>query len=62
MQLPLPKGIDENAVIDLIDPKKDADGTIPIWASWCCIPWRIATPLPCTPRGVIELRSPMTSI
>ena len=26
VQLPLPKGIDENAIIDLIDPKKDADG------------------------------------
>ena len=29
VQLPLPKGVDENAIIDLIDPRKDADGMHP---------------------------------
>lgn len=57
MQLPLPKGIDENAVIDLIDPKKDADGMHPYNLGELVLHPRgeIATPLPCTPRGVIEL-------
>ena len=57
VQLPLPKGIDENAVIDLIDPKKDADGMHPYTLGELVLHPRgeIATPLPCTPRGVIEL-------
>lgn len=57
VQLPLPKGIDENAVIDLIDPKKDADGMHPYNLGELVLHSRgeIATPLPCTPRGVIEL-------
>lgn len=57
VQLPLPKGIDENTVIDLIDPKKDADGMHPYNLGELVLHPRgeIATPLPCTPRGVIEL-------
>lgn len=57
VQLPLPKGIDENAVIDLIDPKEDADGMHPYNLGELVLHPRgeIATPLPCTPRGVIEL-------
>lgn len=57
VQLPLPKGIDENAVIDLIDPKKDADGMHPYNLGELVLHphGEIATPLPCTPRGVIEL-------
>lgn len=57
VQLPLPKGIDANAVIDLIDPKKDADGMHPYNLGELVLHPRgeIATPLPCTPRGVIEL-------
>lgn len=57
VQLPLPKGIDENAIIDLIDPKKDADGMHPYNLGELVLHARgdIATPLPCTPRGVIEL-------
>lgn len=57
VQLPLPKGIDENAVIDLIYPKKDADGMHPYNLGELVLHPRgeIATPLPCTPRGVIEL-------
>lgn len=57
VQLPLPKGIDENAIIDLIDPAKDADGMHPYNLGELVLHVRgdITTPLPCTPRGVIEL-------
>lgn len=57
VQLPLPKGIDENAIIDLIDSKKDADGMHPYNLGELVLHARgdITTPLPCTPRGVIEL-------
>lgn len=57
VQLPLPKGIDENAIIDLIDPKKDADGMHPYNLGELVLHARgeITTPLPCTPRGVIKL-------
>ena len=57
VQLPLPKSIDENAIIDLIDPKKDADGMHPYNLGELVLHARgeITTPLPCTPRGVIEL-------
>ena len=57
VQLPVPKGIDENAIIDLIDPKKDADGMHPYNLGELVLHARgeITTPLPCTPRGVIEL-------
>lgn len=57
VQLPLPRGIDENAIIDLIDSKKDADGMHPYNLGELVLHARgdITTPLPCTPRGVIEL-------
>ncbi len=57
VQLPLPRGIDENAIIDPIDPKKDADGMHPYNLGELVLHARgdITTPLPCTPRGVIEL-------
>ena len=57
VQLPLPRGIDENAIIDLIDPKKDAYGMHPYNLGELVLHARgdITTPLPCTPRGVIEL-------
>lgn len=57
VQLPLPKGIDENAVIDLIDPAKDVDGMHPynLGELVLHVHGDITTPLPCTPRGVIEL-------
>lgn len=59
VQLPLPKGVDENAIIDLINPKKDADGMHPYNLGELVLHARgeITTPLPCTPRGVIELLS-----
>ncbi len=53
VQLPLPAGIDENAVIGRIDPAKDADGLHPTNLGWLVL--GKAAPLPCTPRGIIEL-------
>ncbi len=53
VQLPLPKGIDENAVIGRIDPAKDADGLHPTNLGWLVL--GKDAPLPCTPRGIIEL-------
>lgn len=59
VQLPLPRGIDENRVIALIDPAKDADGMHPsnLGELVLHVNGRPSTPLPCTPRGVIELLS-----
>ncbi len=53
VQLPLPKGIDENAVIGRIDPAKDADGLHPTNLGWLVLGKE--APLPCTPRGIVEL-------
>lgn len=57
VQLPLPEGIDENAIIDLIDPRKDADGMHPYNLGELVLHphGEIATPLPCTPNGVLTL-------
>lgn len=57
VQLPLPKGVDVNAIIDLIDPRKDADGMHPYNLGELVLHAKgdVTTPLPCTPRGVIEL-------
>ena len=53
MQLPLPKGMDENAVLGLMDPAKDADGLHPTNLGWLVLGRQ--APLPCTPSGIIEL-------
>ena len=53
VQLPLPKGIDENAVLGAIDPVKDADGLHPTNLGWLVL--GKAAPLPCTPYGIVEL-------
>ena len=52
-QLPLPKHIDEDKVIDAIDPKKDVDGFSPQSVGAMVI----GKPgfLPCTPAGIIQL-------
>lgn len=59
VQLPLPDGIDENAILELIDPAKDADGLHPTNLGRLVLgvdPAKaIAAPLPCTPAGIIEL-------
>src|SRR3954471_5928862 len=53
VQLPLPKGIDENLVLGEIDPSKDADGLHPTNLGWLVL--GKAAPLPCTPFGIVEL-------
>lgn len=53
VQLPLPEGLDENAVIGRIDPSKDADGLHPMNLGWLVL--GKPAPLPCTPRGIVEL-------
>ena len=52
-QLPLPRGVDETAIIEAIDPAKDVDGFHPVNAGKLAM----GRPLfvPCTPAGVIEL-------
>ncbi|MBS3177188.1 MULTISPECIES: bifunctional methylenetetrahydrofolate dehydrogenase/methenyltetrahydrofolate cyclohydrolase [unclassified Pseudoclavibacter] len=57
VQLPLPKHIDQDRVIERIDPSKDADGLHPTNLGRLVLNANdpIVTPLPCTPRGVIEL-------
>ncbi|AIG26007.1 bifunctional methylenetetrahydrofolate dehydrogenase/methenyltetrahydrofolate cyclohydrolase FolD [Brevibacillus sp. 7WMA2] len=53
VQLPLPKHMNEEAIIDTISPEKDVDGFHPISVGNLCIGKE--TFLPCTPHGVIEL-------
>jgi methylenetetrahydrofolate dehydrogenase (NADP+) / methenyltetrahydrofolate cyclohydrolase len=53
VQLPLPKGRDENRVLGLIDPAKDADGLHPTNLGWLVLGHE--APLPCTPYGIVEL-------
>jgi methylenetetrahydrofolate dehydrogenase (NADP+)/methenyltetrahydrofolate cyclohydrolase len=53
VQLPLPRGINSQRVLESIDPRKDADGLHPLNLG------RLVSgdpaPLPCTPRGIVEL-------
>jgi len=53
VQLPLPRGINSQRVLEAIDPNKDADGLHPLNLG------RLVSgedaPLPCTPRGIVEL-------
>ncbi|CAI9405570.1 bifunctional methylenetetrahydrofolate dehydrogenase/methenyltetrahydrofolate cyclohydrolase [Nocardioides sp. T2.26MG-1] len=53
VQLPLPKGRDENRVLGMVDPAKDADGLHPTNLGWLVL--GKAAPLPCTPNGIVEL-------
>lgn len=57
VQLPLPKHIDTNRILERIDPAKDADGLHPTNLGRLVLNanTEITSPLPCTPRGVIEL-------
>ena len=57
VQLPLPKGLDEHAALELIDPLKDADGLHPmnLGRLVMSIEGELASPLPCTPAGIVEL-------
>ena len=57
VQLPLPAHIDTDAILERIDPAKDADGLHPTNLGRLVnrVAGPIESPLPCTPRGVIEL-------
>lgn len=52
-QLPLPRGVDETAIIEAIDPSKDVDGFHPVNAGKLAMGRPVF--VPCTPAGVIEL-------
>ncbi len=53
IQLPLPKGLDSNAALEAMDPAKDADGLHPMNLGRLVL--GKSAPLPCTPRGIVEL-------
>ncbi|WP_432831779.1 bifunctional methylenetetrahydrofolate dehydrogenase/methenyltetrahydrofolate cyclohydrolase [Dactylosporangium sp. CA-092794] len=53
VQLPLPAGLDEQRILQLIDPDKDADGLHPTNLGRLVL--NIPAPLPCTPNGIVEL-------
>jgi methylenetetrahydrofolate dehydrogenase (NADP+)/methenyltetrahydrofolate cyclohydrolase len=61
VQLPLPAGIDENAMLELIDPDKDADGLHPTNLGRLVLTVDPSSasgrpaPLPCTPAGIVEI-------
>jgi len=57
IQLPLPVGHNENAMLELIDPAKDADGLHPtnLGRLVLGIEGKLSSPLPCTPAGIVEL-------
>jgi methylenetetrahydrofolate dehydrogenase (NADP+)/methenyltetrahydrofolate cyclohydrolase len=53
VQLPLPKAIDTQVILEAIDPDKDADGLHPMNLGRLVAGYD--APLPCTPRGIVEL-------
>ena len=53
VQLPLPKGLDSLAALEAMDPAKDADGLHPTNLGRLVLGKK--APLPCTPRGIVEL-------
>jgi len=53
VQLPLPRGLDSGAVLEAMDPDKDADGLHPTNLGRLVLGG--TGPLPCTPRGCVEL-------
>jgi methylenetetrahydrofolate dehydrogenase (NADP+)/methenyltetrahydrofolate cyclohydrolase len=53
VQLPLPRGIDTQVILEAIDPAKDADGLHPMNLGRLVAGYN--APLPCTPRGIVEL-------
>ena len=53
VQLPLPSAINTQVVLEAIDPDKDADGLHPMNLGRLVAGY--AAPLPCTPRGIVEL-------
>jgi methylenetetrahydrofolate dehydrogenase (NADP+)/methenyltetrahydrofolate cyclohydrolase len=57
IQLPLPAGLDENAMLELMDPAKDADGLHPtnLGRLVLGVGGPLNSPLPCTPAGIVEM-------
>lgn len=57
VQLPLPDHIDQDTVLERIDPMKDADGLHPMNLGRLVnqVGGDIDSPLPCTPQGIVEL-------
>ena len=53
VQLPLPKHLNENKILERIDPNKDADGLHPVNLGRLVL--KEDAPLPCTPNGCIHL-------
>jgi methylenetetrahydrofolate dehydrogenase (NADP+) / methenyltetrahydrofolate cyclohydrolase len=53
VQLPLPKGLDEQRILELVDPAKDADGLHPVSLGKLVL--GVPAPLPCTPHGIVQL-------
>ena len=53
VQLPMPNGINAQAILEAIDPVKDADGLHPMNLGRLVSGY--AAPLPCTPRGIVAL-------
>ena len=59
VQLPLPRGVDTNVILEAVDPGKDADGLHPTNLGRLALRVNepITSPLPCTPSAVLELLS-----
>ena len=57
VQLPLPAGHDDRAMLELMDPAKDADGLHPMNLGRLVmnVDGEIDSPLPCTPAGIVDL-------
>ncbi len=55
VQLPLPREINTQEILEAIDPEKDADGLHPVNLGRLVAGY--AAPLPCTPRAIVELLS-----
>lgn len=57
VQLPLPRQVDVNQVLEAIDPDKDADGLHPMNLGRLVLRVKepVTSPLPCTPRACIDL-------
>jgi methylenetetrahydrofolate dehydrogenase (NADP+)/methenyltetrahydrofolate cyclohydrolase len=53
VQLPLPKGLDEQAALLAVEPEKDVDGLHPVNLGLLAL--GKPGPLPCTPAGIQEL-------
>src|SRR6476469_3123331 len=57
VQLPLPKHIDQDVILEAMDPEKDADGLHPMNLGRLVanVSGPMQSPLPCTPKGCVEL-------